>query len=78
MLTNDLRIARMQKTLRWFEEDLPLLNLRVKELSKERQESAKRFANAVINETRAELHRLLEEQPKDRTYPEESPCESAD
>jgi hypothetical protein len=78
MLTNDLRIARMQKTLRWFEEDLPLLNLRVKELSKERQESAKRFANALIDETRAELYRLLEEQPKDRTYPEESPCEPAD
>jgi len=77
-MTNDFRIARMQRTLRWFEEDLPLLNLRVKELSKERQDSAKRFANALINETRAELHRLLEEQPKDRTYPEEPPCEPAD
>jgi len=37
VLTTDFRIARVQKTLRWFEEDLPLLNMRVRELSKERQ-----------------------------------------
>ena len=65
MLTNDFRIAKVQKTLRWFEEDIPLLNMRVKELSKERQESARRFAAAVIAETRAELQRLLREQPHD-------------
>ncbi len=41
MLTNDFRIAKVQRTLRWFEEDIPLLNMRVKELSKERQESAR-------------------------------------
>ena len=65
MLTNDFRIAKVQKTLRWFEDDIPLLNMRVKELSKERQESARKFAAAVIAETRAELQRLLQEQPHD-------------
>ena len=59
MLTNNFRIAKMQKTLRWFEEDVPLLNMRVKELSAERQESARRFAAAVIEQTRAELRRAM-------------------
>jgi len=78
MLTNDFRIARVQRTLRWFEEDLSLLNLRVKDLSRERQESAKRFAAAIIRETRAELKRLLEEPPVEATHPAEPPCEPAD
>jgi hypothetical protein len=63
MSTYDLRIARVQRTLRWFEEDIPLLNLRVRELSKERQESARKFAAAMIDHTRAELERLLQERP---------------
>jgi hypothetical protein len=62
MLTNDFRIARVQKALRWFEQDVPLLNMRVKDLSAERQESARRFAAAVINQTRAELEKLMHEQ----------------
>lgn len=78
MLTNDSRIARVEKTLRWFEEDLPLLNLRVKDLSKERQESARRFAAAVIDEARAELKRLLAERPVEAVNPAEPPCEPAD
>jgi hypothetical protein len=82
MLTNDFRIARVQKTLRWFEQDIPLLNMRVKELSKERQESARKFAAAVIDQTRAELERLLQEQPHDLPFdvhdPSEMPCEPAD
>ena len=45
-MTHDFRIAKVQRTLRWFEEDIPLLNMRVKELSKERQESARKFAAA--------------------------------
>ena len=77
-MTNDFRIARVQRTLRWFEEDIPLLNMRVKELSKERQESAKRFAAALIDQTRAELERLLQEQPYDRADSHEAPCEPAD
>jgi hypothetical protein len=82
MLTNEFRIAKVQRTLRWFEEDIPLLNMRVKELSKERQESARKFAAAVIDQTRAELERLLQEQPPELKHdthdPAEMPCEPAD
>jgi hypothetical protein len=78
MLTKDFRIARVQKTLRWFEEDIALLNRRVKELSKERQESARQFAAAVIDQTRAELERLLREQPRDLEVSSETPSEPAD
>ena len=78
MLTNDFRIARVQKTLRWFEQDMPLLDMRVKELSAERQESARRFAAAVILQTRAELERLLRQQPEDIRQIVEVPSEPAD
>jgi hypothetical protein len=78
MSTNNFRIAKVQRTLRWFEEDIPLLNMRVKELSKERQESARQFAAAVIDRTRAELRRLLQEQPDDSNDRNEMPCEPAD
>lgn len=82
-MTYDFRIAKVQKTLRWFEQDIPLLNMRVKELSKERQESARKFAAAVISETRAELERLLRERPVEIYHsalndPTEPPCEPAD
>ena len=63
MSTIDFQIARVQRTLRWLEEDIPLLNIRVKDLSKERQDSARRFATAIIKETRAQLERLLRERP---------------
>jgi hypothetical protein len=78
MLTNEFRIAKVQKTLRYFEEDIPLLNMRVKELSKERQESARKVATAMIAQTRAELERLLRQQPCDVIDPNEAPCEPAD
>ena len=61
MLSNEFRIAKVQKSLRWFEQDIALLDMRVKMLSKERQETARKFAAAVIHETRAELERLLRE-----------------
>jgi hypothetical protein len=77
-VTNDFRIAKVRKTLRWFEDDIPLLNMRVKELSKERQESARRFATAVIDHTRAELERLLREHPRDVHDSVGAPCEPAD
>lgn len=78
MLTNDLRIARVQRTLRWFEEDIPLLNLRVRELSKEQQESAKKFAAAMIEQTRAELERLLREEPASTSDTDPTHSEPAD
>jgi hypothetical protein len=78
MSTIGFRIAKVQQTLRWFEADIPLLNMRVKELSKERQDSARKFAAAVIDETRAELDRLLQEQPQDMPDSSDAPCEPAD
>jgi hypothetical protein len=78
MLPNELRIARVQRTLRWFEEDIPLLNLRVRELSMERQQSAKKFAAAMVEQTRAELERLLREQPETLDTVDQCECEPAD
>lgn len=77
-MTNDFRIAKVQRTLRWFEEDVPLLNMRVKELSKERQEAARQFAAAVIDQTRAELERLQYEKRQEIDDCSEIPCEPAD
>lgn len=62
MSSTAFRIDKVRRTLRWFEDDIPLLNMRVKELSKERQESARKFAAAVIDQTRAELERLIREE----------------
>ncbi|HXY51334.1 MAG TPA: hypothetical protein VEI01_17925 [Terriglobales bacterium] len=65
----------MQETLRRLQEDRPLLEVRVAELSEERQNQAKRFAASVIEQTEAELSRLLEERPIEEP---EVPCEPAD
>ncbi len=78
MLPSDYRIHRVQKTLRWIESDIPLLHMRVKDLSAERQRSAKQFAEALILQTRAELHRLLQEKPEAGSESGEAPCEPAD
>jgi hypothetical protein len=78
MLPNHFRILKVQRTLRWFEEDIPLLDMRVKMLSKERQESARKFAAAVISQTRAELERLLQENPEGTNDACGAPCEPAD
>lgn len=78
MLPTAYRIRRVQKTLRWFEDDIPLLNMRVKDLSAERQHTARQFAAALISQTRAELDRLLEEQPEPGSEVGEVPCEPAD
>ena len=75
--TYDVKIARVQRTLRWLQEDATLLATRVKDLSPERQTQAKRFAADMIDQARAELDRLMQERTIDR---EESafPCEPAD
>jgi hypothetical protein len=78
MLPTAYRVARIQKTLRWFEADIPLLNMRVRDLSIERQRSARQFASALIDQTRAELQRLLDEQPERMAESSEVPCEPAD
>jgi hypothetical protein len=77
MISTTYRVARVQKTLSWFENDIPFLDLRVRELSAERQQSARRFAAALIDETRAELQRLLHQGPKPAET-EDIPCEPAD
>jgi hypothetical protein len=78
MLPTAYRISRVQKTLRWFEQDIPLLNMRVKDLSAERQQSARQFAAALIDQTRAELQRLLKEQPEAELDVEDLPYVPAD
>ena len=78
MLNHEFRIAKVQRTLRWFEDDVPLLNMRVKELSKERQDSARSFIAAMIARTRAELERLQRELPNNGDDGSEPPCEPAD
>ncbi len=77
MLPATYRIHRVQKTLRRFEADIPLLNMRLKDLSAERQRSARQFAEALVSQTRAELNRLLEEQPE-AVSAGNVPCEPAD
>jgi primosomal protein N'' len=78
MAPYNFRIAKVQRSLQYFESDIPLLNMRVKELSSERQESARKFAAAVIDQTRAELQRLLQEQPQEMDDTGDAPCEPAD
>jgi hypothetical protein len=77
-MTNEFRIAKVEKTLRWFEEDIPLLNMRVKDLSRERQDSARKFATAMIDQTRAELERLLQQRSLETVDSNEAVCEPAD
>lgn len=78
MATNSFRIEKVQRTLQRLENDVLLLDMRVKELSRERQESARKFASAMIDQTRAELERLLQEKPHDEIGATEPPCEPAD
>jgi hypothetical protein len=73
----DVKIARVQRTLRWLEEDACLLSLRVRDLSPERQKVAKSFAASMIDQTRAELDRLMQERTQE-SEEEELPCEPAD
>ena len=78
MLPAAYRITRVQKTLRWFEQDIPLLNMRVEDLSAERQRSARQFAAALVSQTRAELDRLLKEQREASCDAGDVLCEPAD
>jgi hypothetical protein len=72
-----MKIARMRRTLRWLEEDASLLTMRVKDLSPERQRIAKSFAANMIDQTRTELERLMEERLEE-VRDLEFPCEPAD
>ncbi len=57
---------------------VPCLACRVKDLSAERQKSARQFAAALVSQARAELDRLLEEQPEVESETGDFPCEPAD
>jgi hypothetical protein len=73
----DVKIARVQRTLQRLEDDAPLLAMRIKDLSPERQASAKRFAASMVDHTRAELERLVMERSQEPEDPD-PPCEPAD
>lgn len=77
-MTHEFRIARVQRTLRRLEDDVPLLNMRVKELSKERQDQARSFAAAVIAQARAELEKLMKQRPVDAIELSKTPSEPGD
>jgi len=77
MQTGDFQIMRLRQTLNRLEQDIPLLNMRVRELSREQQESARRFAEAAIEQGRRELARMVEE--REMRWPwAGTPCEPAD
>jgi len=61
MLTLSARIDRTQRLLRMLEEDVPLLDARVAQLTPEHQRSAKAYAAKLAAHTRAELERLMEQ-----------------
>ena len=62
MLTLEMRIQRTQRLLQMFEEDAPLLEMRIAQLTAEHQRSARSHAAELTDLARAELHRLLREQ----------------
>jgi hypothetical protein len=61
MLSLDVKIDRAQRLLRMLEEDVPLLAVRVSELTPDRQRSAQSYAAQLIAHTRAELEQLSRE-----------------
>ena len=71
MLTIYDKIDRTARLVRWFEEDAPLLNIRVANLTAERQQATKEFASRLAESARAELERLVQQSvlwdPNDHT-----------
>lgn len=61
MLPLETKIERTQRLLEMFEQDAPLLAIRVAELNAEYQRSAKAHAAELTARARAELQRLLKE-----------------
>ena len=61
MLPIQTRIDRAQRLLRMLEEDAPLLAVRVRDLTPERQESAKEYAARLTAEARSELLKLIQQ-----------------
>ena len=61
MLSLAVKIDRVQRLVRMLEEDAPLLEVRVAELTPEHQKSAKEYAAQLTAHARAELERLQEQ-----------------
>ena len=61
MLPIQTRIDRAQRLLRMLEEDAPLLAVRVRDLTPERQQSAKEYAARLTAQARSELLRLIQQ-----------------
>jgi len=61
MLTIHERIDRTARLVRWLEEDAPLLNIRVANLTPERQQATKEYAARLVASAREELERLRRE-----------------
>jgi hypothetical protein len=65
MISLDEKIERTRRLLRRLEEDQPLLAMRVADLEREHQESAKSFVAEMMAQTRAELEKLKQQQAKE-------------
>jgi len=61
MLPIDARIDRAQRLLRMLEEDAPLLAVRVRDLTPERQQSAIEYAARLTAQARSELLKLIQQ-----------------
>jgi hypothetical protein len=61
MLPIHVKIDRAQRLLRMLEEDAPLLAARVRDLTPERQQSAKEYAARLMAQARSELLRLIQQ-----------------
>jgi len=69
MLPLQIQIERTQRLLEMFEQDAPLLAIRVAELPADHQRSAKAHAAELTARARAELQRLLEERSRNAGVP---------
>ena len=61
MLSLELRIDRARRFLRMLENDRPFLEARLLPLTADRQKRAKTYAATLMQQTRAEIARMLQE-----------------
>ena len=76
MLSHSVKIDRAQRLLQMLEQDAPLLEMRVAQLTPESQQAAKSYAAHLAQQARAELEKLLEEGPSwDHNDPTPQPAD---
>ena len=61
MLSLQLRIDRARRFLHMLENDAPFLEVRISPLTAERQKRTKSYAATLMQQTRAEIARMLQE-----------------